>query len=124
MFNLANFTFPLNWEASSSTAGAIARHGAHQVAQKSTRTGCCESMTSVLNSLSPMLKTSPAMISPLQVRSACGRGHLVRCSALRKAVPALYRLGCAIARSVAAEIELPFAHVGPLVNAMTGSDTV
>src|SRR5208337_678471 len=43
---LPTFTLPSYSRASSSTIGAMARHGPHQVAQKSTRTGVSDFRTS------------------------------------------------------------------------------
>ena len=40
------FTFPAAWSASSSINGAMALHGGHQVAQKSTTTGTSDFSTS------------------------------------------------------------------------------
>src|SRR6516162_7106400 len=72
MFILPTFTLPAYLVASSSTAGAIIRHGAHQGAQKSTKTGTFELRTSLSKLSSPKVMTFAFAIEPMYSRPRGG----------------------------------------------------
>jgi hypothetical protein len=61
------FILPSYSRASSSSRGAIALHGPHQVAQKSTNTGVSESRTSVLKLPSVKCRSAIGVICKLRV---------------------------------------------------------
>jgi hypothetical protein len=69
-------TFSPYWTASSSTRGAIIRHGPHQGAQKSTSTGTADSRTS-LSQLSSVTAPTAEHIHPPQRHITYITGHVL-----------------------------------------------